>query len=370
MEELLHVVATDQSSGATAEVFVYSYDTMLSLRRALSTAMKLPQLSLKFDGANTAMHLTLEAAGLQNHSQVQVAPVTEVVLASASSDGTVLMWDAISGKCLESLRGHQGDKVLCVAFAVSGKLMGTSGADGSAKIWETVTGACLCTLKGSDWVTCLAFDPTERTVATAGLDCAARIWDIGSGRCLQVFDGGVSPIFWVCFNPEPDFPELASASADCTATIWKVTGEAQQVLEGHKDNVSMVAFAPSGLRLLTASQDRTARMWEAGTGSCIREFRGHTDTVQCAGFSGDGRLVITASLDRTAKIWEATGDCLRTLSAHAGSVLFAAFAADASFAATGARDGAVRIWDTKTGKLLRIMESHRAKVNALAFVGF
>ncbi|CAJ1458506.1 unnamed protein product [Effrenium voratum] len=177
MEELLHVVATDQSSGATAEVFVYSYDTMLSLRRALSTAMKLPQLSLKFDGANTAMHLTLEAAGLQNHSQVQVAPVTEVVLASASSDGTVLMWDAISGKCLESLRGHQGDKVLCVAFAVSGKLMGTSGADGSAKIWETVTGACLCTLKGSDWVTCLAFDPTERTVATAGLDCAARISD-------------------------------------------------------------------------------------------------------------------------------------------------------------------------------------------------
>ncbi|CAJ1357794.1 unnamed protein product, partial [Effrenium voratum] len=126
----------------------------------------------------------------------------------------------------------------------------------------------------------------------------ARIWDIGSGRCLQVFDGGVSPIFWVCFNPEPDFPELASASADCTATIWKVTGEAQQVLEGHKDNVSMVAFAPSGLRLLTASQDRTARMWEAGTGSCIREFRGHTDTVQCAGFSADGRLVITASLDR------------------------------------------------------------------------
>ena len=104
---------------------------------------------------------------------------------------------------------------------------------------------------------------------------------------------------------------------------------------------------------------------EALSGMCMREFRGHQDTVQSACFSGDSRLALTASLDRTARIWETkTGDCLRSLASHSGSVLFALFAADGSFVATCARDGCIRTWDTKTGRLKRAMEGHHSKAEA------
>jgi len=375
--DLLHIVAKTSDGTCSAEVFVYSYDSMLSLRRAISKAMKLPHLSLMFKGYDTAMHHTLKEAGLENHSEVQVVAVSQVALASASSDGMVFVWDAIGGKCLNSLshreplrvKGHTA--VHCCNFSKSGRLMGTGSVD-VAKVWEISTGLCACTLQGhKDWVVSIDFDINESLAITASLDCTARIWDLVSGRCIQVLPGGVSPIFWASFDPEAESNEVATASADGTATIWKRSGEVQQVLHGHEDNVVMVTYSANSTRLLTASQDRTARMWEALSGMCIREFRGHTDTVQSAFFSGDSRLAVTASLDRTARIWETkTGDCLRTLSGHAGSVLFALFSADGSFVATGARDGCVRTFDTKTGRLQRLMEGHNGKVNTLSFISF
>ncbi|CAE7683532.1 unnamed protein product [Symbiodinium pilosum] len=385
--ELLHVVAEDEE-GVVAEVFVYSDDTMLSLRRAVCSAAKLQHLALKFEGSHVAMHHTLQAAGLQNHSVVQITPIHEVGLASASSDGMVFFWDALSGKRVESLRGHS-DAILGVSFSASGKLLATCSADCTGKVWETLTGKGLTTLLGhEDWVTCVAFDASEALAVTASLDCSARIWEVASGRCLQTLPGGVSPVFWASFAPEEE--ELATAGlsaqtdqktscidkkffkgADNTATIWSLTGQVQTVLEGHEDNVTCVTFSPDGLRLVTASQDRKAKLWEAAAGSCIRDFHGHTDTVQSALFSGDGRLVLTASLDRTAKVWESqTGDCLRTLVGHSGSVLFAAFSADGAFVATAARDATVRTWDTKTGRSRCLLEGHRAKVNAISFVAF
>lgn len=369
--ELLHIVGKLTDPEISAEVFVYSYDSMLSLRRAICKALKVPHCSLMFKGYETQMHHTLQEAGLENHSEVQVVPVSEVALASASADGMVFIWDAIGGKCLETLRGHNSSAVHCCSFSITGRLLGTTSVD-CAKVWETSTGQCHCTLKGhKDWVVSIGFDAGENLAITASLDCSARLWDLVSARCVQVFPGGVSPIFWVSFDPDGDQMEVATASADGTATIWKHSGEVQQVLQGHEDNVLMVTYSANSKRLLTASQDRTARMWEALSGMCLREFRGHTDTVQSAFFSGDGRLCVTGSMDRTARIWETkTGDCLRTLSGHAGSVLFALFSADAGFVATAARDGCVRTYDSKTGRLQRLLEGHHAKVNTLSFVSF
>eukprot|EP00438_Fugacium_kawagutii_P001989 Skav236443 [mRNA] locus=scaffold2857:223712:231863:+ [translate_table: standard] len=104
-------------------------------------------------------------------------------------------------------------------------------------------------------VVSIGFSPKETLVITASYDCSARIWDLTSGRCVQELPGGVSPIFWACFDPEEENQEVATASADGTATIWKRTGEVQQVLQGHEDNVLMVTYSANSTRLLTASQE-------------------------------------------------------------------------------------------------------------------
>ena len=78
--------------------------------------------------------------------------------------------------------------------------------------------------------------------------------------------------------------------------------------------------------MLTASYDKTAKIWNASTGDCIQTLSGHTDCVASAVFSQDGGAVLTASGD-TAKIWNAsTGDCVQTLSGHTGLLNSAVFA--------------------------------------------
>jgi WD40 repeat protein len=76
------------------------------------------------------------------------------------------------------------------------------------------------------------------------------------------------------------------------------------VLRGHEAEVNSAVFSPAGSRIVTASWDRTARIWDAASGREIAVLRGHKDTVYSAAFSPDGSRIVTASSDGTARIWE------------------------------------------------------------------
>ena len=78
-----------------------------------------------------------------------------------------------------------------------------------------------------------------------------------------------------------------------------------------------MAFSPDGRLLATASEDKTARLWDPATGKNLRTLTGHTNAVMGVAFSPDGRLLATASWDHTARLWDpATGERLRTLTGH------------------------------------------------------
>ena len=85
--------------------------------------------------------------------------------------------------------------------------------------------------------------------------------------------------------------------------------------------VLSAAFSPDGSRVVTASLDHTARVWNAETGAEVATLSGHGDWVWTAAFSPDGSRVVTASEDRTARVWDAkTGAVLATLLGHTGAV--------------------------------------------------
>jgi dipeptidyl aminopeptidase/acylaminoacyl peptidase len=75
-------------------------------------------------------------------------------------------------------------------------------------------------------------------------------------------------------------------------------------LTGHTKGVLSAAFSPDGERIVTASGDDTARLWDAETGKQIGELRGHTHNVTSAAFSPDGKRIVTASDDKTVRLWE------------------------------------------------------------------
>lgn len=125
-------------------------------------------------------------------------------------------------------------------------------------------------------------------------------------------------------------------------------------LEGHKGKVTSAAFSPDGKRAITASDDRTARIWNVTESRVIKVLEGHTKGVTGACFSPDGRLVVTASRDGTVQIRDAqSGQLLRTLKYNGADVTSVSFSRDGKQIVTASRDNIVRIWDPADGRMLR-----------------
>jgi WD40 repeat protein len=142
----------------------------------------------------------------------------------------------------------------------------------------------------------------------------------------------------------PDGTRVVTASNDATARIWDAkTGAALATLK-HELSVNSAKFSPDGTRVVTASQDNTARLWDAKTGATLATLE-HGFYVTRATFSPDGTHVVTASADKTARLWDAkTGIALATLRGHSDKVNSARFSPDSAQVVTGSDDGTARIW--------------------------
>ncbi|MBX7222312.1 MAG: SUMF1/EgtB/PvdO family nonheme iron enzyme [Blastocatellia bacterium] len=167
----------------------------------------------------------------------------------------------------------------------------------------------------------------------------------------------------------PDNRRIVSASADLTAKIWDVaSGQELRTLTGHQDVVKSVAFSPDGKKIVTASFDGTAKVWDADSGQLLVTLSGHIGHVNSAAFSPDGSRIVTGGLDRTAKIWDtATGHLLHSIPGHQGSVNSALFHSGGSRILTASADQTARIWEVATGIQVVSFEGHRNAVNFAAF---
>ena len=152
----------------------------------------------------------------------------------------------------------------------------------------------------------------------------------------------------------PDGKRVVTASTDKTVRLWDAeTGEQIGMpLTGHTDRVTSAAFSPDGTRIVTTSADRTARLWDVESGRQIAQLTGHTDLLNSAAFSPDGTRIVTASRDETVRSWDAaTGRPIGApLARSLGNVRIAAFSPDGKRIVTASSDKTARLWDAETGQ--------------------
>ena len=167
----------------------------------------------------------------------------------------------------------------------------------------------------------------------------------------------------------PDCAQIVTASRDRTARIWDVsTGQEIVAFRGHEKGVNSATFSPDGMRVVTGSDDGTARLWDASTAQEIATLRGHEGAVEDAAFSPDGMRVVTASDDGTARLWDAsTRQEIATLRGHEQEVNSAVFSPNGNHIVTSSRDHSARIWDASTGLEIKALRGHTSYLTTAAF---
>ncbi len=134
------------------------------------------------------------------------------------------------------------------------------------------------------------------------------------------------------------------------ATLLPADEALVRVLEGHTGPVPGCAFSPDGTLALSASYDRTLRLWNVASGQTLRVLEGHTNWVRDCALSPDGTLALSASHDQTLRLWNvASGQTVRVLKGHTGSVLGCAFSPDGALALSASHDQTLRLWNVASG---------------------
>jgi WD40 repeat protein len=184
----------------------------------------------------------------------------------------------------------------------------------------------------------------------------------------------------------PDGKRVITASTDKTVRVWDpqsgkpigepLTGDKPigEPLKGYEDVAPIgqpLAFSPGGTRVVTVSSGNTARIWDPASGQPIGEpLKGHKHEVLTAAFSPDGKRVVTGSEDNTARIWDAaTGLPIgKPLKGHEGHVWRAAFSSDGKRIVTASDDKTARIWDAATGSPIgEPLEGHEKDLSSASF---
>ena len=270
-------------------------------------------------------------------------------LAVGGEDKVLRIWDD-RGVFLYPLEGHTGT-INDISFSPKNHRVVTASSDDTARIWDLDTRQGIEITRYGSPVTVAQFSPNGTQVVTGAESGEARVWsDIDDESLLRAHDKAIRAARW-----SPDGALVVTASADGTARVWDpVAGKPIAREMRHQGDVEIddAEWSSDSRHVITAGRDHYARLWTVpeppGDGQLpevpreIAHFL-HGDEVTAARFSVDDLRIITASHDRTARVWDRKGQLLAMFE-HGDAVTSFELSRDGDYLVTGSRDGIATLW--------------------------
>lgn len=270
---------------------------------------------------------------------------------------------------------EKGEEITSVAFSPDGQYLAVARKDKTLHVWNTKDYHLFYTFNIEPiCMDCVAFSPDSRLIAsvkeTRPYDVI--VWDLTTGKSPWESMGTLvqqdEKISSLVFSPDGKY--LAEAIGD-RVLFWQENIKGFVLIreiDGHSAPVESLAFSPDGRRLLTTSDDTTAKVWDVDTGNWLLTLTGHTDAVAKGLFSLDNTRIVTAGYDRSIRLWDSsTGALIKTLVAPTAPVRSLAFSPNGQLLASDGMDDRVMIWDFKTTSVLHIITENQNSYFPIAF---
>ena len=313
---------------------------------------------------------------------LKIGAASRCVVLSGGYDCVARLHDAATGDVLASATcaGEASAIVGACAVGEGGALAATAAQDGSVRLWEArpdgertalVERAAFLGAHG-DSAACVAADTAGAHLCSGGWDGVARLW----GVAASLGDGGDNGA------EEEDAPKRrrtagGSARKDARSSPPRELSSAdcEATLEAHTQCVSGAAWLGGGAQVVTASWDRTVRVWDAARAQEARGPLYATKAVHClAAQAGASGLVATGGVDPAVQLWDVRaaggGTAAVRLAGHGGWVAGVAWAPCAGhILASAAHDGKVKVWDVRSSVPLATLDAHEGKALCVAWAG-
>ncbi len=273
------------------------------------------------------------------------------VLASASVDRTIRLWDVVGRRGKHTWTEHT-DMVLCAAFSPDGQALASAGYDRTVRVCDVKTGHIRQLLSGhEDAVRALAFSPDGQWLVSGGDDKSLRLWDLAGRQTHRSLTGHADRILAVAFSG--DGQVLASGGADGVIRLWNVaTGQLLAAPQGHTRAVTGLGFLPRQATLASSGEDGRLILWDD---SFKPRFSAEFPcSLRSIALSPDGQTIAVGCQDSTVTLWDVTTRQSRANLRDQPSAEqpVVAFAPDGRLVASAGYDGIVRLWRADREALL------------------